>query len=101
MFISSLDIRYTDELPIMFQEIEQLHDAVHAGDVELAQKLWSEKFERCMRDIVDRLPDEEVDGELWVKLHTARRAGELVAPQPSAAGGGRACSVLLENFAWS
>lgn len=68
MFISALDLRYTDKLQVMFEEVEQLHAAIVSGDVAVAQRLWREKFERWMRDIVDLLPDEDVDGALWLAL---------------------------------
>ncbi len=75
MFIATLDLRFADQLATMLQEVEQLFAAIVAGDEAVAQRLWREKFERWMRHIVDRLPqDEHLDAAMWVALTSGPRA---------------------------
>ena len=52
-----------------------------ARDVAAAERLWREKFERWISDLVGRL-DEGFDHDLWVAL--TRGAGDAdVRPAPS------------------
>src|SRR3954452_1578344 len=46
---------------------QTLHEAIVARDVHAAERLWREKFERWIRDLVGRL-EEDFDDELWVAL---------------------------------
>ena len=67
IFIGAVGIRYDDQLPLMLQEIDALHDAIVSRRTAEAERLWREKFERWVRDTVGRL-DEGFDREVWVAL---------------------------------
>jgi DNA-binding GntR family transcriptional regulator len=74
MFIASLDTHYTDKLSTMLEEIETLYAAIAGGDVGGAEKLWREKFERWVRDFMQRMPGEDFDVGLWVALTSGGRS---------------------------
>jgi DNA-binding GntR family transcriptional regulator len=74
MFLGALDIGLLDSLPRVVGEVQALHEAIAAHDAEAAGRLWREKFERWIADLIGRL-DEEFDHELWLAL--TRGAGEL------------------------
>jgi DNA-binding GntR family transcriptional regulator len=63
IFLGALEI----DVPRVVAEVQALHEAIRAREVELAGRLWREKFERWIRDLVGRL-DEEFDDELWIAL---------------------------------
>ena len=58
--------------PRILAEVEALHEAIVARDAHAAERLWREKFERWIRDLVGRL-DEDFDDELWVALTRAEQ----------------------------
>ncbi len=74
IFIGAVGIRYDEQLPQMLEEIDTLHEAIVSRRAAEAERLWREKFERWVRDTVDRL-DEGFDREVWVALTSG------VAPQ--------------------
>ena len=78
MFLGALDIDLLDTLPRVVAEVQALHDAIADGDVQTAERLWREKFERWIRDLVGRL-EEDFDDELWAALTRGAGAG---APPP-------------------
>ena len=80
MFLGALDIDVLDNLARVIAEVQALHEAILARDVHAAERLWREKFERWISDLVGRL-DEDFDHELWVAL--TRGAGD-VAQAPDA-----------------
>ena len=55
MFLGALDIDLLETLPRVVAEVEALHGAIVARDVGAAERLWREKFERWIRDLVGRL----------------------------------------------
>jgi DNA-binding GntR family transcriptional regulator len=67
IFIATLDIRYDDKLTQIGDEVAALHAAVAGRDVERAEQIWREKFERWVRDFVSQLPG-EFDADLWAAL---------------------------------
>jgi DNA-binding GntR family transcriptional regulator len=67
MFLGALDIDLLETLPRVVAEVQALHEAIAARDVEAAGRLWREKFERWIADLVGRL-DEPFDDALWVAL---------------------------------
>lgn len=69
IFIAALGIRYDDSLAVMFEEIEALHAAIVERRGADAERLWREKFERWVRDFLERL-DTGFDAELWAALTT-------------------------------
>jgi DNA-binding GntR family transcriptional regulator len=73
-FLGALEINLLETLPRIVTEVQSLHEAIVARDVEDAQRLWREKFERWIRDLVGRL-GEDFDDELWVAL--TRGAGAV------------------------
>lgn len=72
-FIATLDTHYEDKLALMLEELRALCEAILARDGERAETLWREKFERWVRDFIDRMPDEDFDPELWLVLTAGRR----------------------------
>jgi DNA-binding GntR family transcriptional regulator len=73
MFIATLDTHYGDKLQTMLGEVEALHAAIVAGDSIAAERLWREKFERWVRDFIERIPGEQFDVELWTALASGER----------------------------
>ena len=74
MFIATLDMHYSDKLQTMLTEIESLHRAIAAGDSVAAEQLWREKFERWVRDFIERIPGERFDVGLWTALAAGDRS---------------------------
>jgi DNA-binding GntR family transcriptional regulator len=77
MFLGALDIDVLDNLDRIVAEVQALHEAIVERDVLAAERLWREKFERWITDLVGRL-DEGFDRDLWVAL--TRGAGDLASP---------------------
>jgi DNA-binding GntR family transcriptional regulator len=67
IFIATLDISVEDKLPRILAEVEALHEAIVDRRQADAERLWREKFEAWVRDLVELLP-EEFDDELWASL---------------------------------
>jgi DNA-binding GntR family transcriptional regulator len=67
MFLGALGIDLLRTLPRVVAEVQALHAAILARDAEAADRLWREKFERWIRDLVGRL-EEDFDDELWAAL---------------------------------
>src|ERR687890_778149 len=65
MFLGALDIDVLDNLERVIAEVQALHEAILARDVQAAERLWREKFERWITDLVGRL-GEGLDHELWI-----------------------------------
>jgi DNA-binding GntR family transcriptional regulator len=72
MFLGALEIETLDNLERIVAEVQALHEAIMARDVSAAERLWREKFERWITDLVGRL-DEDFDHDLWVALTRAER----------------------------
>jgi DNA-binding GntR family transcriptional regulator len=77
MFLGALDIDVLDNLERVVTEVQALHEAIVERDVLAAERLWREKFERWITDLVGRL-DEDFDRDLWFAL--TRGAGDLASP---------------------
>ena len=77
MFLGALDIDVLDNLERIVAEVQALHEAIAERDVPAAERLWREKFERWITDLVGRL-DEDFDRDLWVAL--TRGAGDPASP---------------------
>jgi DNA-binding GntR family transcriptional regulator len=77
MFLGALRITTLDDLDRVVAEVQALHEAILARDVHAAERLWREKFERWIDDLVGRL-DEDFDHDLWVAL--TRGAGDPASP---------------------
>jgi len=77
MFLGALDIDVLDNLERVVAEVQALHEAIAERDVHAAERLWREKFERWISDLVGRL-DEDFDRDLWVAL--TRGAGDPASP---------------------
>lgn len=67
IFIAAMGVQYDDKLEVMLAEVQALHRAIIAGDGPEARRLWRDKFERWVRDLVDGLVD-DFDRDLWVTL---------------------------------
>jgi DNA-binding GntR family transcriptional regulator len=67
MFLGALEIDVLETLPRVVAEVQALHEAIVARDARTAGRLWRQKFERWIRDLVGRL-EEDFDDELWVAL---------------------------------
>ncbi len=67
IFIAALDMTFDDKLPRILAEVEALHEAITGGLAHEAEALWREKYERWVRDLVERLP-ETFDEQLWTAL---------------------------------
>ncbi len=80
MFLGALGIDLLRTLPRVVAEVQSLHEAIAARDVETASRLWREKFERWIRDLVGRL-EEDFDDELWAAL-TRGAVAPTVHPRP-------------------
>jgi len=78
MFLGALDIDVLDNLERVVAEVQALHEAIVERDVLAAERLWREKFERWITDLVGRL-DEDFDRDLWVAL---TRGADDPAPRP-------------------
>src|SRR5262249_33751768 len=80
VFVGALEIDLLDTLPRVFAEVQALHEAIVARDAETARRLWGEKFERWIRDVIGRL-EEDFDDELWIALtrHSASGPGLPIA----------------------
>jgi DNA-binding GntR family transcriptional regulator len=76
MFLGALEIDLLDTLERVIAEVQALHGAIRERDVHAAERLWREKFERWISDLVGRL-DEDFDHALWVAL--TRGAGDHAA----------------------
>ena len=79
IFIATLDTHYQDKLPVMLDEIRALYAAIEEGEAERAEVLWREKFERWVRDFVERLPDQEFDAGMWLTLTRGPGAAAVAA----------------------
>ena len=66
MFISSLGVVY--DLESIYADVEVLSAAVRNRDMLSADRLWRDKFERCMNDFFDYLPSTADDPTLWSAL---------------------------------
>jgi DNA-binding GntR family transcriptional regulator len=77
MFLGALDIDVLDNLDRVVTEVQALHEAIVERDVLAAERLWREKFERWITDLVGRL-EEDFDRDLWVAL--TRGAGDPASP---------------------
>lgn len=77
MFLGALDIDVLDNLERVIAEVQALHEAILARDVQAAERLWREKFERWITDLVGRL-GEGFDHDLWITL--TRGAGDPTSP---------------------
>jgi DNA-binding GntR family transcriptional regulator len=73
MFISSLGVAY--DLQSIYDDVAQLLDAVSTLNLLTADRLWRDKFERCMRDFFEYLPNGELDPALWIALTQSGRPG--------------------------
>jgi DNA-binding GntR family transcriptional regulator len=73
MFISSLGVTY--DLQSIYDDVAQLLEAVSSSNLLTADRLWRDKFERCMRDFFEYLPDSELDPALWIALTQSGRPG--------------------------
>lgn len=73
IFLASLRIRYDDKLERIVSEVRAIHVAINDGQAAEAERLWREKFERWVRDLVDLLP-EPFDEDLWAALTAGRSA---------------------------
>jgi DNA-binding GntR family transcriptional regulator len=71
MFLGALGLDLLATLPRVVAEVQALHAAIVARDVEAADRLWRVKFERWIRDLVGRL-EEDFDDELWAALTRGR-----------------------------
>jgi DNA-binding GntR family transcriptional regulator len=67
MFLGALDIDVLDNLERVIAEVQALHEAILARDAHAAGRLWREKFERWIGDLVGRL-GEDFDRDLWTTL---------------------------------
>jgi DNA-binding GntR family transcriptional regulator len=67
MFLGALQIDVLTPLPRIVAEVQALHAAILARDAQAAARLWREKFERWISDLVGLL-GEDFDDELWVAL---------------------------------
>jgi DNA-binding GntR family transcriptional regulator len=74
MFLGALTIDVLASLPRVVAEVQALHAAIVARDAQAAARLWREKFERWISDLVGRL-GEDFDDDLWIAL--TRGAGDL------------------------
>ncbi len=72
IFIATLEISVEDKLARVLSEVEALHAAVLDRRQADAERLWREKFEAWVRDLVELLP-EGFDEDLWAALTSARR----------------------------
>jgi DNA-binding GntR family transcriptional regulator len=79
MFHGVLAIDVLVSLPRVVAEVQALHAAIVARDVQAAARLWREKFERWISDLVGRL-EEDFDDELWVALTRGADTPAAVAP---------------------
>lgn len=75
MFIATLDVHYADKMQTMLTEVESLYRAIAAGDSAAAERLWREKFERWVRDFIERIPGQRFDVRLWAALAAGDRSG--------------------------
>src|SRR5215216_2440476 len=57
MFLGALDIDVLDNLERVVAEVQALHEAIVERDVLAAERLWREKFERWITDLVGRLDE--------------------------------------------
>ena len=71
IFMASLRIRYDDKLERIVSEVQAINAAVLDGHAAEAERLWRDKFERWVRDLVDQLP-EPFDEDLWGALTAGR-----------------------------
>jgi DNA-binding GntR family transcriptional regulator len=67
MFVGALEIDMLPTLERVIAEVRALHEAVLVRDVHAAERVWREKFERWISDLVGHL-DEDFDDALWVAL---------------------------------
>ena len=49
-------------------------EPARVGLIARAEELWREKFERWVRDFIDRVPAEEFDAALWSALTSGPRS---------------------------
>lgn len=73
IFMASLRIRYADKLERIVSEVQAIHTAILDRKADEAERLWRDKFERWVRDLVDLLP-EPFDEDLWAALTAGRSA---------------------------
>lgn len=71
VFMASLRIRHDDKLERIVSEVQAINTAVLDGRAAEAERLWRDKFERWVRDLVDQLP-EPFDEDLWAALTAGR-----------------------------
>jgi DNA-binding GntR family transcriptional regulator len=83
MFLGALEIELLDDLERVVAEVQALHAAILARDVQAAERLWREKFERWISGLVGRL-DEPFDHALWLALSAAPDTTRRSTPRPAA-----------------
>lgn len=66
MFIASLGVTY--DLQSIYADVDNVYTALATGDLEEADRLWREKFERCMLDFSDYVRESHIDSSLWLAL---------------------------------
>jgi hypothetical protein len=66
---------YEDKLERIVSEVQAINTAILEGRAVEAERLWRDKFERWVRDLVELLP-EPFDEDLWAAL----TAGRAVSP---------------------
>ncbi|MEU9450910.1 helix-turn-helix domain-containing protein [Streptomyces sp. NPDC048277] len=68
MFVTVLDMDYSQAVDTITDEDIAVHDALRAADGNEAARLWRVKIERCVRYMIARLPDDDVAPYVWTTL---------------------------------
>lgn len=68
MFVSVLDMDYSQAWDTVTDEDTAVHDALLSADGNEAARLWRVKIERCVRFMIARLPEGDVAPHLWTTL---------------------------------
>ncbi|NEA98739.1 helix-turn-helix domain-containing protein [Streptomyces sp. SID13726] len=68
MFVTVLDMDYSQAFDTITNEDAAVHDALLAADGNEAARLWRVKIERCVRYMIAQLPEDDVAPHLWATL---------------------------------
>jgi DNA-binding GntR family transcriptional regulator len=68
MFVSVLDMDYSQACDTIADEDTAVHDALRDADGNEAARLWRVKIERCVRYMVAQLPEDDVAPHVWTTL---------------------------------
>jgi DNA-binding GntR family transcriptional regulator len=66
-FVNVLGVTYAD-VDQIFREHQQLIDSISDGDLDLAEVIWRQRFQRAAQEFLDAMNQREIDTSAWPEL---------------------------------